>query len=113
MLTENGKENAITPYNFANKISLNYITLFIFPFFFFFLFPANVHLMKVRSGLEREMTQLLKAKVTTKMKIRSAELYLATCTVFWGEGLDGEGDSGLWLCFSVTMHTHLTYLVSG
>lgn len=34
MLTENGKENAITPYNFANKISLNYITLFIFPFFF-------------------------------------------------------------------------------
>lgn len=70
--------------------------------------------MKVRSGLEREMTQLLKAKVTTKMKIRSAELYLATCTVFFGGGrLDGEGDSGLWLRFSVTMHTHLTYLVSG
>lgn len=33
MLTENGKENEITPYNFANKISLSYITLFIFPFF--------------------------------------------------------------------------------
>lgn len=80
MLTENGKENEITPYNFANKISLSYITLLIFPF----LSPANVHLMKVRSGLEREMTQLLKAKVATKMKIRSAEWYLATCTVFWG-----------------------------
>lgn len=40
MLTENGKENAITPYNFANKISLNDITLFIFPFFFF-LVPSK------------------------------------------------------------------------
>lgn len=45
--------------------------------------------MKVRSGLEREMTQPLKAKVTTKMKIRSAEWYLATCTVFFffGRGI--------------------------
>lgn len=33
MLTENGKENEITQYNFANKILLSYITVFIFPFF--------------------------------------------------------------------------------
>lgn len=57
--------------------------------------------MKVRSGLEREMTQPLKAKVTTKMKIRSEEWYLATCTVsiylfiLAEGGVDGEGNSGL------------------
>lgn len=46
-------------------------------------------LMKVRSGLKREMAQSLKAKATTKMKISSVEWYLATCTVSfggWGEG---------------------------
>lgn len=60
--------------------------------------------MKVRSGLEREMTQLLKAKVTTKMKICRV-VFGNLYSFFWGGVRWGRELGSLALFFSYLAYT--------